>query len=140
MAVVELIADGVHLDPHTVSMVFALVGAANIALVTDSMAATGLPDGDYQLGASEVTVANGEARLRSNGAIAGATSTPLDQVRNAVSWGLPLHDVLRCVTDVPAEILNDQRIGRITPGAFADAVVLTDELELSAVMRRGDWL
>ncbi|WP_271396259.1 hypothetical protein [Neomicrococcus lactis] len=44
------------------------------------------------------------------------------------------------MTDVPAEILNDQRIGRITPGAFADAVVLTDELELSAVMRRGDWL
>ena len=47
---VELIGDGVHLDPETVRMVFGLVGADNVALVTDSMAATGLPDGDYELG------------------------------------------------------------------------------------------
>ena len=56
---VELIADGVHLDPETVRMVFDLVGAGNIALVTDSMAATGLPDGDYDLGPSDVVVHDG---------------------------------------------------------------------------------
>ncbi|MDQ5863240.1 MAG: hypothetical protein M3536_13370, partial [Actinomycetota bacterium] len=46
----ETIADGAHLDPETVPLVFELVGAENVVLVTDSMAATGLPDGDYELG------------------------------------------------------------------------------------------
>ncbi|XQN48666.1 N-acetylglucosamine-6-phosphate deacetylase, partial [Glutamicibacter creatinolyticus] len=66
-AVVELIADGVHLDPDTVRMVFTLVGAANVVLVTDSMAATGLADGNYELGPQQVTVADGQARLSSDG-------------------------------------------------------------------------
>ena len=70
--VVELVGDGVHLDPETVRMVFDLVGAGGIALVTDSMAATGLPDGDYELGSSKVVVHDGVATLRSNGALAGA--------------------------------------------------------------------
>ncbi|MET3173992.1 UNVERIFIED_ORG: hypothetical protein ABIB52_001837 [Arthrobacter sp. UYCu721] len=61
--VVELIGDGVHLDPETVRIVFDLAGADNIALVTDSMAATGLPDGDYDLGPSAVVVREGLARL-----------------------------------------------------------------------------
>ena len=55
----ELIGDGIHLDPETVRMVFELVGADNIVLVTDSMAATGLPDGDYELGRSAVAVRGG---------------------------------------------------------------------------------
>ena len=63
---VELIGDGVHLDPETVRMVFGLVGADNIVLVTDSMAATGLPDGDYELGTSAVAVRGGVAALKSD--------------------------------------------------------------------------
>ncbi|MGY5318098.1 hypothetical protein ACXA45_02540 [Neomicrococcus lactis] len=61
---------------------------------------------------------------------------------NATMWA-PAEATLLSTTlrdRCSAEILNDQRIGRITPGAFADAVVLTDELELSVVMQRGDWL
>ncbi|HCN22134.1 MAG TPA: N-acetylglucosamine-6-phosphate deacetylase, partial [Arthrobacter bacterium] len=60
---VELIADGAHLDPETVRMVFELVGAENVVLVTDSMAATGLPDGDYELGPAAVSVSGAVARL-----------------------------------------------------------------------------
>jgi len=83
-AVVELIADNTHLDPHIVSAVFDLVDADNIALVTDSMAAAGLADGTYTLGPSEVQVRNGVARLTTTGSIAGGTATMLDVVRRTV--------------------------------------------------------
>ena len=86
--VVELIGDGVHLDAETVRMVFDLVGAGNIALVTDSMAATGLPDGDYVLGPSDVVVRDGVATLRSNGALAGGTATLLEVVRTTIAAGV----------------------------------------------------
>lgn len=61
---VELIADGAHLDPETVRMVSELVGADNVVVVTDSMAATGLPDGAYDLGPAAVSVSDAVARLR----------------------------------------------------------------------------
>ncbi|MDI3195884.1 hypothetical protein QK290_15950 [Pseudarthrobacter sp. AL07] len=66
-AIVELIADGAHLDPAIVTAVFQLVGAANIVLVSDSMAAAGLTDGNYMLGPSPVTVTGGVATLDATG-------------------------------------------------------------------------
>ncbi|WP_052259915.1 N-acetylglucosamine-6-phosphate deacetylase [Pseudarthrobacter phenanthrenivorans] len=138
-AVVELIADGVHLAAETVKLVFDLVGPQNIALVTDSMAATGLEDGQYRLGSLAVTVSGGVARVDSSGAIAGGTSTLLDVVRCCVAAGVPLRDAVTSASAVPASLLGlSARTGDLRPGMQADVVVLDGDLNLAAVLRRGE--
>ncbi len=140
-AVVELIADGVHLAPETVKMVFALVGAENIALVTDSMAATGLQDGQYRLGTLAVTVDRGVARVGSTGAIAGGTATLLDVVRSTVAAGVPLQDAVHAATAVPASVLGlPAQVGDLRVGMRADVAVVDRDLQLAGVLRRGEWV
>ncbi|WP_307613373.1 N-acetylglucosamine-6-phosphate deacetylase [Pseudarthrobacter sp. W1I19] len=140
-AVVELIADGVHLAPETVKTVFELVGAENIALVTDSMAATGLADGQYKLGTLAVTVEGGVARVDSTGVIAGGTATLLDVVRSAVAAGVPLQDAVKSATAVPAAILGlSRQAGDLRAGMPGDVVVVDTELNLAGVLRRGEWV
>lgn len=140
-AVVELIADGVHLAPQTFKLVFDLVGARNIALVTDSMAATGLQDGHYKLGSLAVTVDQGVARVDGSGSIAGGTATLLDVVRCAVAAGVDLQDAVASATAVPASVLGLSALaGDLRAGMPADVVVLNRELDLEAVLRRGELL
>ncbi|NUU32100.1 amidohydrolase family protein [Arthrobacter sp. C9C5] len=140
-AVLELIADGTHLDPAVVATVFQLAGAANIALVTDSMAAAGLPDGAYSLGRSAVTVSAGVARLDAGGSLAGGTATLLEVVRRTVAAGVPLPDAVRSATAVPAAVLGlGAEVGSLRRGLRADAVVVNSGLGLYRVMRCGEWL
>ncbi|WP_115789325.1 N-acetylglucosamine-6-phosphate deacetylase [Arthrobacter silvisoli] len=140
-AVVELIADGTHLAPATVATVFQLVGAANIALVTDSMAAAGLSDGNYMLGPSPVTVSGGVATLDANGSIAGGTATMLDVVRRTVASGVGLADAVFSATAVPAAVLGlSDEVGGLRRGLRADLVVVGKDLDLAAVLRQGNWL
>ncbi|MCU1510543.1 MAG: nagA [Arthrobacter sp.] len=140
-AVVELIADGSHLDPFMVSTVFQLVGAGNIALVTDSMAAAGLPDGPFRLGPSAVTVRDGVATLDATGALAGGTATLLAVVARAVAAGVSLADAVRSATAVPAAVLGlAGEVGSLRRGLRADAVVVDAGLGLRKVMRNGQWL
>ncbi|MFF2030354.1 N-acetylglucosamine-6-phosphate deacetylase [Arthrobacter sp. NPDC058192] len=135
---VELIGDGVHLDPETVRMVFELVGAANIALVSDSMAATGLADGDYELGPSEVTVHDGVATLRSNGALAGGTATLLEVVRTTIAAGVSPAEAVLAATLVPARVLGlDGQIGALQTKMRADVVAVGPHFELLRVLRGG---
>ncbi|WP_370279073.1 N-acetylglucosamine-6-phosphate deacetylase [Pseudarthrobacter sp. NamB4] len=139
-AVVELIADGVHLAPETVKLVFELVGAENIALVTDSMAATGLQAGHYRLGAMAVTVEGGEARVDGSGAIAGGTATLLDVVRAAVAAGVTLQEATTAASAVPASVLGlSGQVGDLREGMHADVVVVDEDLQLAGVLRRGEW-
>lgn len=140
-AVVELIADGVHLAPETVKMVFELVGAENIALVTDSMAATGLQDGEYRLGTQAVTVDGGVARTVSTGAIAGGTATLLDVVRSTVAAGVTLQEATAAASSVPASVLGlSAQAGDLHAGMPADVVLVDRHLQLSGVLRRGEWV
>ncbi|MGX1159337.1 N-acetylglucosamine 6-phosphate deacetylase [Arthrobacter sp. SLBN-100] len=140
-AVVELIADGVHLAPETVKTVFELVGPDNIALVTDSMAATGLADGHYRLGTLAVTVDGSVARVDNTGAIAGGTSTLLDVVRSTVAAGVPMQDAVTSATAVPAAVLGlSRQAGDLVAGMPADVVVVDTELNLAGVLRRGEWV
>jgi N-acetylglucosamine-6-phosphate deacetylase len=140
-AVVELIADGVHLAPETVKLVFDLVGPHNITLVTDSMAATGLEDGQYRLGSLSVTVAGGVARVDATGAIAGGTSTLLDVIRSCVAAGVPLRDAVTSASAVPASLLAlSAHAGDLRAGMQADVVVLDQDLNLKAVLRSGEWV
>lgn len=91
-ACVELVADGAHLADDTVRLVFALLGPDRIALVTDAMAAAGMPDGDYELGPRRVRVRYGVARLADDGhgPLAGGTAHLLDVVRRCARAGIPV--------------------------------------------------
>ncbi|WP_431711717.1 N-acetylglucosamine-6-phosphate deacetylase [Glutamicibacter uratoxydans] len=137
-AILELIADGVHLADDTVRMVFALVGAKNIALVSDSMAATGLADGQYILGPAAVQVSNGQAMLNNGTTLAGSTATLLQVLRQTVASGVPLVRAVVSATKVPAELIGlADEAGRLHQGFVADLLVLDPELELRQVWRNG---
>lgn len=105
-AIVELIVDGVHLDPAVVRMVFDTVGADSIALVSDAMAAAGKGDGRYALGSMEVDVVDGVARL-ADGAIAGSTSTLSQCVEHAVGVAsVPSADAIVAASLTPIRALG----------------------------------
>ena len=147
----EVIADGVHLHDTTVRLVARAVGPGRLVLITDAMAAAGMPDGSYKLGSMRVDVAGGVARLAGDtqrapgagppGAIAGSTATMATVFRRAVAAGLPVPDAAAAASTTPARVLGlDDRVGALRPGRYADLVVLDGELRLRAVMRQGQWL
>lgn len=140
--VVEVIADGVHLDARTVAHVFALAAPDHVVLVTDAMAAAGMADGQYRLGALDVTVAEGTATLTEGGAIAGGTAHLLDVLRFTVlEAGVDLVPAVRAATVVPARVLGAaDRIGHLGAGARADAVLVDEQLQVRRVIRRGEVL
>ncbi len=147
----EVIADGVHLHDTIVRLVARAIGPGRLVLITDAMAAAGMPDGSYRLGSMRVDVAGGVARLAGDtqrapnagrpGAIAGSTATMATVFRRAVAAGLPVTDAATATSTTPARVLGlDDRIGALRAGRYADLVVLDEELRLRAVMRRGQWL
>ena len=142
--VVELVGDGVHLADETVSTVFDLVGPHQIALVSDAMAAAGMPDGRYPLGPLDVDVVDGVARLAGQGdtAIAGGTSRLMDIVRRTVlDAGVDLLSAVTAATATPAALLGLTGIvGDLVPGCRADLVVTDQKLLPRAVMASGNWL
>jgi N-acetylglucosamine-6-phosphate deacetylase len=144
--VVELVGDGVHLADETVAMVFDLVGADRIALVTDAMAAAGMPDGRYPLGPMTVDVVSGVARLASDpgtiGAIAGGTARLLDVLRRTVrDAGVSLPEAVTAATATPARLLGlDAEVGDVVPGRRADLLITDEDLVPHAVLRAGRWV
>ncbi|MGP9527709.1 N-acetylglucosamine-6-phosphate deacetylase [Arthrobacter sp. S41] len=140
-AFVELIADGVHLSPDTVRLVYRLVGANNILLVSDSMAATGLEDGAYTLGPQDVNVRGGEARLASDNSLAGGTSTLLEIVQRTVEAGVPLVQAVTSATSIPASLIGlADEVGSLHYGFAADALILDSHLQLTQTIRKGEYL
>ena len=136
--VVEMIGDGVHLHPAIVLDMFETLGRFNVVLVTDAMAAAGMPDGDYVLGPAAVTVADGVARLTGKDSIAGGTSHLLDVVRTTWRGGVDLVDAVYAASCQGAEILGDPSVGALAPGLWADVVVTDAELHPVQVLRRGE--
>ncbi|NNU25988.1 N-acetylglucosamine-6-phosphate deacetylase [Isoptericola sediminis] len=140
--VVELVGDGVHLDPATVRTVMQTVGVDQVALVTDAMAAAGMDDGDYELGPMSVVVRDGVARLADpedpeGGAIAGSTAHLIDVVRCAVEAGVPLVAAVRSASWVPAGVLGATDVGGLVAGRRADVLVVDRDLRVQHVCRGG---
>lgn len=140
---VELITDGVHLDPAIYRHVMRSVRPDRISLITDAMAATGMPDGRYQLGPVPVDVTDGVAFVGGTDTVAGSTATMDQVVRFALAHcGLDRDDALMLVARQAS--LNPARAlglpaGDLIPGAAADLVVLDPDLSVTGVLRRGVW-
>ncbi|MGN0332790.1 MAG: N-acetylglucosamine-6-phosphate deacetylase [Lachnospiraceae bacterium] len=135
----ELICDGVHIHPSVVRATFKMMGAERMILISDSMRATGMPDGQYTLGGLDVNVVGNRATLVSDGALAGSATNLMDCVRTAVKvMGIPLETAIACATMNPAKALGEyENYGSITPGKKANVVLLDKELNLKAVVKDG---
>ena len=141
---VELIADGVHVDPALYRHVTRSAGPDRVSLVTDAMAAAGMADGAYRLGTLAVDVADGAARVAGTNTIAGGTATMDRLFRFAVTHsGLPRDQALmlavRQTSTNPGRALGLPFAG-LVPGATADLVVLNSDLAVIGVLRRGSWV
>ena len=132
----ELICDGVHIHPAVVRATFKMLGEARIILISDSMRATGMPDGQYTLGGLAVNVAGNRATLVSDGALAGSATNLMDCVRIAVKeMGIPLETAVACATMNPAKSLGEyERYGSIAAGKKANVVLLDEELNVKKVL------
>ncbi len=135
---VELICDGVHIHPSVVRATFEMFGADRVILISDSMRATGLSDGQYTLGGQDVFVKGAKATL-ADGTIAGSATDLMGCLRTAVQkMGIPLEDAVACATMNPAkEIGIYDRCGSITEGKAADLVLLDEDLQVKAVYVNG---
>jgi len=138
--IVGLIPDGVHVHPDLVRLVWRALGGERLNLVTDAMAALGMADGRYQLGDFAVQVAAGVARLP-DGTLAGSLLALDTAVRNLMAYtGCSLPEALPSVTSVPARLLGRPDLGKISPGARADLVLLDADGRVKATIVAGERL
>ncbi len=136
----ELIADGIHNHPAAVRLAFQLFGGERLILISDSMEATGLPDGIYQLGGQSVTVKGKEAVLTDHpDTIAGSVTNLYDCMVNCVQhMGIPLEDAIRAATENPARAIGiDDVYGKIAPGYRADIVLIDQNMKIQRIINKG---
>ncbi|GAA3274605.1 N-acetylglucosamine-6-phosphate deacetylase [Dactylosporangium vinaceum] len=138
--VCEFVADGIHLHDGTLAFATSVTGPARAALITDAMAAAGMPDGRYDLGGQGVDVAGGVARLTRDGSIAGSTLTMDAAFRRAVGAGASLVAASRMASGTPAAAIGRHDVGELRVGARADLVLLDADLNVQRVMRAGTWV
>ena len=126
-----LIPDGIHVHPALVDLVWKLSGPGRMTIVSDAMAALGMPPGQYSLGDFDVFVDETSARLKS-GVLAGSILSHPAALRNLMAYsGCSLAEALTCLTSTPADLLGlGSEVGRIAPGCRADLVLLTPEVEV----------
>ena len=160
----ELICDGVHLHPAMVRATFRMFKEERIILISDSMRATGMPDGIYTLGGQDVKVEGKYATLlsngalagsvtnydeikrkysgnTSNGALAGSVTNLMDVMRTAVKMGIPLETAVACASSNPAKYLGiDDCYGSLEIGKNANILLLDDNLNLKMVVKDGNQL
>ncbi|WP_052595133.1 N-acetylglucosamine-6-phosphate deacetylase [Luteipulveratus mongoliensis] len=134
---VELINDGIHLHPATLRVVLE-ARPERAVLITDAIAAAGLPDGEHRLGGLAVTVKDGAARLTEGGSLAGSTLTMDDAVRRAVAADVPLPLAVAAATSHPAAAVGLTGRGSIAIGQPADLLQLSDDLAAAPVPTPAD--
>ena len=139
----EMICDGIHIAPEMVRLAYRALGRERLCLVSDSLDATGLPDGEYFSSGLPVTVKNGICRIAS-GALAGSTITLDTAVRNLMKFcSIPLTEAILTATENPARQMGAfDDVGSLDVGKRADMLFLKngDELDIKRVMIGGNFL
>lgn len=133
----ELICDGIHIHPAVVRTTFKIFGDDRIILISDSMRAAGLSDGQYDLGGQTVTV-KGNLAVLADGTIAGSVTNLMDCVRTAVrNMGIPLASAIKCAAVNPAKAVGIyEDYGSLTPGKYGNIVIMNQNLDLTMVFHR----
>ncbi len=134
---VGVIPDGIHVHPDVVTVVQRALGD-RLTIVTDAVAALGMPPGRQGLGRTEVHVDDTGVRLV-DGTLAGSNLAMDQGIRNLTAFaGCTAPEAIRAATANPARLLGDPRRGHLRPGARADVVLLTDDLHVAATYVGGD--
>jgi N-acetylglucosamine-6-phosphate deacetylase len=132
----DIIADGIHVAPAVVKLFLRAKGVERAVLITDAMAAAGMPDGRYRLGPIEVDVKDGKCTV--NGGLAGSTLTMDRAVRNVTAFaGWSLRDAVRAATLNPARAVGLTQHGILAPGADANFCVLSPTGEVRKTIVAG---
>jgi N-acetylglucosamine-6-phosphate deacetylase len=136
----ELIADGHHVSPTLMKMLYRAKGPGGICLVTDATAGAGLPDGSqFSLFGNSCIVERGVCLLSDRSALAGSAARMIDLVRTMVkNVSVPLHEALAMATKNPARAVGLETKGHMVVGADADFVVLSPELEVVGTFAGGN--
>jgi len=135
-AYVEIICDGLHIHPSMVRAAFKLFGDDKVCLVSDSMRACGMPDGQYGLGGQTVTVEGGVPTI--GGSLAGSATPLIECMRRAVSFGVPIESALKAATINPALAVGlGDTIGSLSKGKRADILVLDKGLSIKNIILGG---
>lgn len=136
---VELICDGVHIHPAAVRSTLRMFGTDRVIMISDSMEATGMPDGMYSLGGQAVEVRGNRATL-ADGTIAGSATNLMQCVRVVVNdMGVPLETAVRCAAVNSAKSIGIyDKYGSITPGKVANLVLLNQDLDVMTVILNGE--
>ncbi|WP_257325217.1 N-acetylglucosamine-6-phosphate deacetylase [Pseudoalteromonas rhizosphaerae] len=137
-ALVEVIADGVHLHPTILKLIYKLKGPQKIALISDCINAGGLNDGEYKLGKMDVVVQQGVARTAS-GSLAGSTLTLEQAVKNMHQLGsVELREAINMASIVPAQFLNiASQVGSLAEGKHANFAILNSDFSIQATYVKG---
>lgn len=130
---VEVICDGIHVHPAVIRTIFRIFGEDRVILISDSMRATGMTDGIYELGGQEVHKKGSRATL-SDGTLAGSVTNLFDCLKNAVSFGIPLESAVKAATRNPARSIGENEIGVLAPGKEADVLLVDRDLNLVRVL------
>ena len=131
---VELIGDGIHIHPATVRNTFRLFGDSRVILIRDSMMATGMENGKYELGGQEVTMKDRKATL-ADGTIAGSATCLFDCMKSVISMGVPEREAILAATANPARSIGIfDEVGSLAPGKRADIVLADEELNIVKVL------
>lgn len=136
----ELIADGHHVSPTLMKMLYRAKGFLGICLVSDATAGAGLPEGkEFSLAGRNCVVGDGVCLLADRSALAGSASRMIDLVRVLVNQvNIPLHEAIAMASANPARALGAQSKGKLEAGADADLVVLSPELEVLQTFVAGE--
>ena len=136
----ELIADGHHVLPTLMRMLYRAKGVDGVCLVTDATAGAGLPnESAFSLGGRECIVRNNVCLIADGSALAGSASRMIDLVRTMVQKvNVAIHRAVKMATENPARALGlEGKKGCLVEGADADLVVISRELEVLQTFSRG---
>ncbi|MBQ7791995.1 MAG: amidohydrolase family protein, partial [Clostridia bacterium] len=132
----QIICDGLHIHKAVILAMYKIFGTDRLVLISDSMRATGVADGEYEFGGQPIIVKDSVARTL-DGAIAGSTSTLWTCVNKAVEFGIPFDDAVKMASETPAKMIGVNK-GQIAEGYDADFVVLDDQRQILATYIAGE--